>query len=458
MKKFASFIMSVSVGLTAMAVSPVAQRAPLSGTVDARTTTVQQFDLSSGVMGAVKRTKAPRKAATTMDQVVGDYYFTSMGCLLRPVDPNDPNTDYVPEGEVNRNVTITLDEQYADSVLIDGLLGGGMPIKGGVNLAEGTLTIPNQFWFLNTYYNQEVWFLHYIRAEVPGEPDRFTPELVSTPMVLTITEEGLDFDENDLIGAAMPKDLSGYFMLTQNNHMERINPYVFDASEWVSAGMAEFEDGWMAPFFATMDQFVAPYEVELLVNKYDNNLLCLSNPYGANTPYAEVNIAPSGHIIMDVTNPDLVLCLPRVLSMTMNEQVSEDEFMDMSYYMFNKEGFYVYVQGGTPEEVAQVLAGAGEEASYLYDNEIIITLCGFGITGDMSNFYTWRGLDDQMVAHIILPEGWENAAQGGVESVNDNTNAPKEYYNLQGIRVANPVDGQLYIVRQGDRSKKIIKK
>ena len=40
----------------------------------------------------------------------------------------------------------------------------------------------------------------------------------------------------------------------------------------------------------------------------------------------------------------------------------------------------------------------------------------------------------------------------------DNSNAPVEYYNLQGIRVANPTDGQLYIVRQGNESKKIIKK
>ena len=46
-----------------------------------------------------------------------------------------------------------------------------------------------------------------------------------------------------------------------------------------------------------------------------------------------------------------------------------------------------------------------------------------------------------------------------VESiVAEDTNAPVEYYNLQGVRVANPAAGNLYIVRQGNKvSKQIIK-
>ena len=37
----------------------------------------------------------------------------------------------------------------------------------------------------------------------------------------------------------------------------------------------------------------------------------------------------------------------------------------------------------------------------------------------------------------------------------DDENAPVEYYNLQGIRVANPDKG-LYIVRQGNKTSKVI--
>ena len=43
----------------------------------------------------------------------------------------------------------------------------------------------------------------------------------------------------------------------------------------------------------------------------------------------------------------------------------------------------------------------------------------------------------------------------GVESVEFDSNAPKEYYNMQGVRVENPGKG-LYIVRQGSKAFKVI--
>ena len=45
----------------------------------------------------------------------------------------------------------------------------------------------------------------------------------------------------------------------------------------------------------------------------------------------------------------------------------------------------------------------------------------------------------------------------GIESVagDDNTDAPAEYYNLQGVRVANPVAGQIYIRLQGNKATKV---
>ena len=46
----------------------------------------------------------------------------------------------------------------------------------------------------------------------------------------------------------------------------------------------------------------------------------------------------------------------------------------------------------------------------------------------------------------------------GVESVEAaQTEAPAEYFNLQGIRVANPEAGQLYILRQGNNVSKVIR-
>jgi hypothetical protein len=46
----------------------------------------------------------------------------------------------------------------------------------------------------------------------------------------------------------------------------------------------------------------------------------------------------------------------------------------------------------------------------------------------------------------------------GVETIAvDNADAPVEYYNLQGVRVANPTPG-LYITRQGTKVSKTLVK
>lgn len=44
----------------------------------------------------------------------------------------------------------------------------------------------------------------------------------------------------------------------------------------------------------------------------------------------------------------------------------------------------------------------------------------------------------------------------GVQNIASEENAPVEYYNLQGVRVANPENG-LYIKRQGNKVQKVIK-
>ena len=46
----------------------------------------------------------------------------------------------------------------------------------------------------------------------------------------------------------------------------------------------------------------------------------------------------------------------------------------------------------------------------------------------------------------------------GVEDITVDAAAPAEYYNLQGIRVAQPEAGKLYIVKQGDKVSKMLVK
>lgn len=60
------------------------------------------------------------------------------------------------------------------------------------------------------------------------------------------------------------------------------------------------------------------------------------------------------------------------------------------------------------------------------------------------------------------PAGWiqlpDNVGVKDIENDVIDTNAPKVYYNLQGVQVANPTAGQIYIVKQGSKvTKQVIR-
>lgn len=59
---------------------------------------------------------------------------------------------------------------------------------------------------------------------------------------------------------------------------------------------------------------------------------------------------------------------------------------------------------------------------------------------------------DVRIMYMILTY---TTGSSGVEDVTTDTNAPVEYYNLQGIRVNHPAQGNLYIRRQGASAQKI---
>lgn len=86
--------------------------------------------------------------------------------------------------------------------------------------------------------------------------------------------------------------------------------------------------------------------------------------------------------------------------------------------------------------------GSGKEAAYIL------------------NFKCCNGLAVYVVAEkdFVDPNPVPEYPEiGGVDAVESDVNAPAEYFNLQGVRVANPQNG-LYIVRQGSKvSKQVIR-
>lgn len=58
-----------------------------------------------------------------------------------------------------------------------------------------------------------------------------------------------------------------------------------------------------------------------------------------------------------------------------------------------------------------------------------------------------------IATYRVAEEGYQGAGVGSIVADQD-SNAPVEYFNLQGVRVANPQAGQLVIRRQGDKASK----
>lgn len=89
-------------------------------------------------------------------------------------------------------------------------------------------------------------------------------------------------------------------------------------------------------------------------------------------------------------------------------------------------------------------------------------LCTSGLTKQIYCYhYRQPGYDPTKNPDVMEPEfrTREEIAQSGIFNVEGdaaiNTNAPVEYYNLQGIRLAEPTEGTLVIRRQGTKAEKV---
>ena len=96
----------------------------------------------------------------------------------------------------------------------------------------------------------------------------------------------------------------------------------------------------------------------------------------------------------------------------------------------------------TEDEVEAIVMGQSATKSVVFDKEkitltITVTNVDADIDGKTSHTYVFK---------------YENA---GVENVEIDNNAPVEYYNLQGVKVANPENG-IFIKVQGSNATKVV--
>lgn len=267
---------------------------------------------------------------------------------------------------------------------------------------------------------------------------------------LTVTEPGT---------VVLPFDgVKGDYMLVYATYKADGTPYQFGSTslsydpDWLSLGNAVFTDGFICNFlkgdlegnlhvFLTDDDCSWPVEIQESIvtpGKYR-----LVNPYGSASPYwdldfsqVKLNHKETFCIYIDATDPLHVTIEPSATGFFYGSTPLEilSEGFDWLSEDYSVDQIPEYAWGKKLGNVITFMATADDSSS-------LMARLGAGTAS-----ITGRALS------VVLPEA-------GVEAVEaEAAAAPAEYYNLQGIRVAAPQSGHIYIVRQGASvSKRIVR-
>ncbi|MDE6301005.1 MAG: hypothetical protein K2M19_04755 [Muribaculaceae bacterium] len=335
-------------------------------------------------------------------------------------------------------------------------------VKGTLDLKAGTLSLPNM-QNLGTDSNGDVNYF-YLKAFKPDYSDIIAGATSAKAAVGTINGKTITFPEDEIwaIGDPRQEDL-GYWFLTLANVMIYGVP---DPNEgWEDWGEATFQDGWVLPAFG-IDQTKTEnhYKVAIQKSTVYEGTFRLVNPYYGHCPAAQYNTSKkAGYIEFDVSDPDHVYFIPQGAGFA-NAEIGLSEI-----YCFNTLTYYcIYYQ----MEPANVVAALGDKLKYsTYKNNVLtvpyyydpstnqngevlgwVNDACFGDQEDPVGGYWWTDENDETVS--METKIFFDATKAGVEDIAADAPAgAKEYFNLQGVRVANPSDG-VYIVRQNGKATK----
>ncbi|MDE6301007.1 MAG: hypothetical protein K2M19_04765 [Muribaculaceae bacterium] len=219
--------------------------------------------------------------------------------------------------------------------------------------------------------------------------------------------------------------------------------------QWKYVGEATFIDAWVMPCYTIEDKSIDPndypYKVELQRNIANPDLYRLWKPYTTeNCPMLAFNNSKfNGQIVFDISDPNHVIVKPGFPA-GFNDGSGE-------MYNFNLLGWQIWMFGDSYDPsylpgIIDFMADKGQPFATAKDGVVTVNRSVFDVNASCSKAYTWQN-PSTYVSKIIFPEG-------GVESsLVDAEGSVKEYFNLQGVRVANPSNG-VYIVRQNGKATK----
>lgn len=382
--------------------------------------------------------RAPKKAITAAD-VEGTYAWEAVWALQ-----NHSGWNYG---------CVEINKQSATEVSLDYITF--YPIIAKVDGANSKLVIENATLGI---YNPDptctVYVQHYVWNEAGDGLDE-----VSTPFEIGYEDGVFRFDgENDrnVLGVTVKDasgELLGYYNLCYWNTLLKYptNPSM---DGWVDCGEASFQDGWLATAFG----YTGTWDVKVQKSTTTNGLIRLYNPY-ENAPQdmlAYSNSKIGGSIEIDILDPNCVMGVPSIMAPSGFQW--EDDGMT---YCFTSAGDLFYLNNDPEEPLTRqdLIDGLAKEElgnlnntiATLYDCKVGAGILGYALIGD--SWADQNGNAIEMTTVLDLPK---EALTAVSEIEYSDAHAPVEYYNMQGVKVANPEKGEIVIKRQGSKSVKMI--
>lgn len=176
-----------------------------------------------------------------------------------------------------------------------------------------------------------------------------------------------------------------------------------DNADWTSLGNTDFGDGWilsayLKPEYTVLD---ALYPVEIQRNKKDANLYRLIEPWGSNSPLAELNKNPRKRNLEFSIGSKAIFITPQEAGFTGEEG---------DFTVCNLEG---YLKAANPEAsetaIFAVLEKNGTEATSIVNDEeqgmyIEVPACMFDLN-NAGELYTWN---NNPHGYIFMPDATTN--------------------------------------------------
>lgn len=281
---------------------------------------------------------------------------------------------------------------------------------------------------------------------------------------------------------SLPYTADGIYTLTVVPYLEgtprtpffRTMEFAYSEAEWRKAGQALFTETIMSSNDMRRNGFVVPeytYYVDVEESVATPGLIRLVDPYGDAWPGSYgYNYDESHHhyLVIDATNPDFVM-IEKMSPIGINygygnmaiwsrtHRLMDDN--DPAYIMLWANAWALQHPDWTEEQIdEEIYKLALENAGTFKDNEITFPVGGIVLEFSLANPGTWYDANNNGNFSIKFEEGQINGKQStGIASVADDSNAPVEYYRLDGTRAnASELTQGLYIVRQGSKSSKIV--